>query len=567
MTESSYNWTTSGTGDGPAAGYTAADLFTLFRALFTGGGGANYGGVMPDSGGELAVTGSTSPVAVASGAAVVYGIPYFNSASLNVTVATPASATRIDRIVLRASWSGQTVRITRIAGTEGAGTPPAMTQSAGTTWDIPLATVSITTGGAITVTDAREWLQLVGDLAIVAGKIAASAVTTAKLADDAVTVDKIGAGAVDATALAANAVTTTKILDDAVTVDKIGSGAVDATALAANAVTTAKILDANVTDAKLANMAQATVKGRASGAGTGVPVGLTAAQLVTIIATADGAGTTLDADLLDGSHAAAFATASHTHGASDISDDAVTNAKLANMVQATVKGRANAAGTGDPTDLTAAQLVAIVGTADGAGSGLDADTLDGSQATAFATASHTHDTTDISNDAVTNAKLANMVQATIKGRANAAGTGDPTDLTGAQVVTILNAAGGIAADTLDGSHASAFADAPTTWVNPLPETGWTVNAVYSREFDGQYAISGIAYAGSGAGANMMYLSFAPDAGTQYFPAVYYDQSTATHHVTYVYFNSSNILYVQPPAGVSITNLDRVHINIMPANFI
>lgn len=47
-----------------------------------------------------------------------------------------------------------------------------------------------------------------------------------------------------------------------------------------------------------------------------------------------------------------------------IIDDAVTNAKLANMAQATVKGRQLAGGTGDPEDLTATQLNAIVATAD-----------------------------------------------------------------------------------------------------------------------------------------------------------------------------------------------------------
>lgn len=41
------------------------------------------------------------------------------------------------------------------------------------------------------------------------------------------------------------------------------------------------------------------------------------------------------------------------------------------------------------------------------------------------------------NDSVTNAVLANMAQATIKGRASGAGTGDPADLTAAQVKTIL----------------------------------------------------------------------------------------------------------------------------------
>ena len=44
-------------------------------------------------------------------------------------------------------------------------------------------------------------------------------------------------------------------------------------------------------------------------------------------------------------------------------DGAVTNAKLDDMVQATIKGRAAAAGTGVPVDLTAAQVRTIVGSA------------------------------------------------------------------------------------------------------------------------------------------------------------------------------------------------------------
>lgn len=45
--------------------------------------------------------------------------------------------------------------------------------------------------------------------------------------------------------------------------------------------------------------------------------------------------------------------------------------------------------------------------------------------------------TTIANDAVGNAQAANMADSTIKGRASGAGTGDPTDLTAAQVRAIL----------------------------------------------------------------------------------------------------------------------------------
>ena len=306
-------WSTSGVGDGSGSGYTADQLFEIYRALFAGASGANRGGVAPDYGSKLAASGTASPVAIADGAALVYGIPYINATPVSVTIPTPGTATRIDRIVLRASWAAQTVRVTRIAGVEGAGSPPNLQQSAGVTWDIPLVRVSITTGGAVTIADDRQYLQAVGDSGVSTAKIADGAVTNAKLASDS--------------------------------------------------ATTAKIVDGNVTNAKLANMVQATIKGRASGDGTGAPGDLSAAQLVTIVTGADGAGSGLDADMVDGYHAAAFAAAAHTHGSTELADNAVTNAKLADMAQATVKGRASGAGSGDPADLTPAQLAAIVAAA------------------------------------------------------------------------------------------------------------------------------------------------------------------------------------------------------------
>lgn len=437
MTETSILWATNGTGDGTGSGYTADNLFQLYRALFAGVTGTDLAGVAPDYLNKLAVTGSSSPLSVDTGAALVYGVPYFNSAAVSVAVPTPASATRIDRIVLRASWSAQTVRVTRVAGTEGAGAPN-LTQSQGVTWDMPLAQVSITTGGVITITDEREFLRALGDSGVSTAKLADLAVTTAKIADSAVTSAKIADGTIVAGDIASDAVTTVKILDANVTTAKIADLNVTTGKLAASAVTTAKVADGNVTSAKLADMAQATVKGRAAAAGTGVPGDLTAAQLVTIITAADGAGTGLDADTLDGSHAAAFAAAAHSHGTSEIAAGAVTNAKLADMAQATIKGRAGQAGTGTPTDLTAAQVVTIITAADGAGSLLDADTVDGSHATAFAAAAHSHSTSEIADDSISNTKLANMAQSTVKGRAVGAGTGDPTDLTAAQLTAIVN---------------------------------------------------------------------------------------------------------------------------------
>ena len=50
-------------------------------------------------------------------------------------------------------------------------------------------------------------------------------------------------------------------------------------------------------------------------------------------------------------------------GDSTLAGDSVTNTKLANMVQATIKGRATSTGTGDPVDLSADQVIGIVNSA------------------------------------------------------------------------------------------------------------------------------------------------------------------------------------------------------------
>ena len=120
-----------------------------------------------------------------------------------------------------------------------------------------------------------------------------------------------------------------------------------------------------------------------------------------------------------------------TQAAGALANNSVSNAHLADMVQDTFKGRANGAGTGDPQDLTAAQARTILNVEDGANN--------------YTHPNHTGDVTStgdgattIANNAVTNAKAADMVAATIKGRARGAGTGDPQDLTPSQARRIIN---------------------------------------------------------------------------------------------------------------------------------
>ena len=88
------------------------------------------------------------------------------------------------------------------------------------------------------------------DLAVTTGKLAALSVTTAKIAADAVTADE----------LAADAVVTASIVDAAVTEAKLATGAVTEAKLGTAAVTVTKIADTSITAAKL-NLADGSVPG------------------------------------------------------------------------------------------------------------------------------------------------------------------------------------------------------------------------------------------------------------------------------------------------------------------
>jgi len=183
MAQKSFLWTTGGAGDG-ASTYTRSDLSALFAVLSAVHA---HEGVAPSYLNALAATiPAANTVRLNTGGAVVDGKGYVNDASLDINIpsAIGAGNTRIDRIVLRADWTAQTVRAIRIAGVDAATpTAPAITQSAGATYDITLYQVTVNTSGTVTVTADERTL----------GRI-----QTAGIADDAVTAAKIAAGAVNA---------------------------------------------------------------------------------------------------------------------------------------------------------------------------------------------------------------------------------------------------------------------------------------------------------------------------------------------------------------------------------
>lgn len=161
MTETSRFWQSTSPGD---AGAYSSDQFAQYtRYLLGDSANADSGpitgsGVAPDPG--LTVqqrgAGANMSVDVTVGAAFVNGTFYYTDATVNLVVTSNASGNpRIDTVILRKDWSAQTVRLVVKPGTPAATpVPPGLTQSAGTTWEIPLYDIAVA-NGAITITTAN----------------------------------------------------------------------------------------------------------------------------------------------------------------------------------------------------------------------------------------------------------------------------------------------------------------------------------------------------------------------------------------------------------------------------
>lgn len=92
-------------------------------------------------------------------------------------------------------------------------------------------------------------------------------------------------------------------------------------------------------------------------------------------------------------------------------------------------------------------------------------------------------TATIAADAVANTQLANMAQATIKGRASGAGTGDPTDLSAAQVATIINSSLNHTALTNIGTNSHAAIDSHISSTASHGATGAVVGTTNTQTLD------------------------------------------------------------------------------------
>jgi hypothetical protein len=204
------------------------------------------------------------------------------------------------------------------------------------------------------------------------------AVTTGKIADAAVDSFKIANGAVTTARILDNAVTTAKILNTAIITAKIANANVTLAKMAASSVNSSNIVDLSIVDGDI-NAAAAIAPSKISGTAW--------------TSTNDGALSGLDADLLDGFHAAYFMDTLSDWGRKGVTTalyegsdslaakyvkqgqaDAITTGMIKNgeIIDADISGSAAIA----PSKISG---TAWTGSNDGAGSTLDADLLDGLQ--------------------------------------------------------------------------------------------------------------------------------------------------------------------------------------------
>lgn len=153
-------WDGTTVGDATLAPYDGPNAWAeIWRSFVGADHNEDLSGIFTSTDYQLdaSTIGTASPVYINAGIAMVHGTWYRSTAEENIIIPTPAVSTRQDRIVIRKDWTAQEVRLHRIAGAEGGGEPP-LEQTDGDVWDEPIANVSITTAGVITLIDQRKFV-------------------------------------------------------------------------------------------------------------------------------------------------------------------------------------------------------------------------------------------------------------------------------------------------------------------------------------------------------------------------------------------------------------------------
>lgn len=175
MSETSQVWDGISVGDAAAVAPYSASEWAARQKLLQGQGTVfpNYGVLHGTGDGTYsplqvqAKSPASTQIEVEAGSALVNGYLYQNTAALSFTIGANASGNpRVDTVILRVDFVGQTVRLVVKQGTP-AGSPvaPTMQQDA-TYWEIPLADIAVANGFATlpqsTITNRQRGVKSIG---------------------------------------------------------------------------------------------------------------------------------------------------------------------------------------------------------------------------------------------------------------------------------------------------------------------------------------------------------------------------------------------------------------------
>lgn len=125
-------------------GYDGTVTETQFATLMRYVGEVGYKHGVP-TGFTASAGGGTRQVSITTGTAILPGLLAVSDATATATLAANAgSANRVDYVVLQANWTTNTTSVTVVQGSSA--TPPALTQTEGSLWQMPLARVTVRPG-------------------------------------------------------------------------------------------------------------------------------------------------------------------------------------------------------------------------------------------------------------------------------------------------------------------------------------------------------------------------------------------------------------------------------------